>query len=68
MAEVSSQITLAGDASEAIVSYAERSGCDLIVNPRHGRGGIRALLFGRVAQDVVMQARCPVLTLPGQGR
>ncbi len=65
-----------GDAAEEIVRLAEEAGCDLIVMGTHGRTGLRRLLMGSVAEDVLRAAPCPVLTVkhpipgaePGPGR
>lgn len=51
------------DPATVIVEAAEREGVDLIVIATHGRGGLRRLLLGSVAEAVVRTAACPVLTL-----
>jgi nucleotide-binding universal stress UspA family protein len=45
----------------AILSSAERLGCDLIVMASHGRRGLQGLLLGSETQRVLAQAPCPVL-------
>jgi nucleotide-binding universal stress UspA family protein len=40
----------------------------LIVLPTHGRSGLKRLVLGSVAEQVVRRARCPVLVVRGQGR
>jgi nucleotide-binding universal stress UspA family protein len=59
---------LRGYPAEEIVDEAEREHCDLIVMGTHGRTGFRRLLMGSVAEAVVREATCPVLTykLPRQ--
>jgi nucleotide-binding universal stress UspA family protein len=54
---------LFGEPGRAIlkVSSAERHG--LIVMGTHGRSGLSRLAFGSVAEKVVRDARCPVLTV-----
>ncbi len=52
-----------GDAGEEITAFAERIGADLIVQPSHGRRGLRRMLLGSVAERVVRLATCPVLVL-----
>lgn len=52
-----------GHAAETILRLAKERGCDLIVMGTHGRTGVRRLLLGSVAEQVVRQAPCPVLTL-----
>lgn len=49
--------------AEAIVSYAEEHDIDLIVLGTHGRRGLRRLLIGSVAEEVLRRASCPVLTV-----
>jgi nucleotide-binding universal stress UspA family protein len=52
------------DVSESIVEHATREfQPDLIVMCTHGKSGIRELLFGSIAQQVVAQGRTPVLLI-----
>lgn len=46
-----------------ILEYAEEQGADLIVMGTHGRRGLRHLLLGSVAEEVVRLAECAVLTV-----
>lgn len=46
-----------------IVRVATEAGCDMIVLGTHGRTGVGRLLMGSVAEQVVRQASCPVLTV-----
>ncbi|MFQ5568151.1 MAG: universal stress protein [Rhodothermales bacterium] len=50
----------------AIVAHAERHGFDLIVLGTHGRRGLRHLLLGSVAEEVLRSAPCPVLVVREQ--
>jgi len=52
------------DAATGILRYATGHEIDLIVMGTHGRHGIRYLLMGSVAAEVVRSAPCPVLTVP----
>jgi nucleotide-binding universal stress UspA family protein len=52
-----------GSAPEAIVSMSQSGGFDMIVMGTHGRTGMRHVLMGSVAEAVVRQALCPVLTI-----
>ncbi len=54
-------------AAPAIMEYAEDEGVDLIVMGTHGRRGVRRLLLGSVAQEVVRRADRPVLTVRKDG-
>jgi universal stress protein A len=52
-----------GYPADLIVSVAESSQADLIVIATHGETGWRRFIFGSVAEKVVRQAGCPVLTV-----
>jgi nucleotide-binding universal stress UspA family protein len=52
-----------GEPVTTIVEFAQRVPCDLIVMGTHGRRGLRHLLMGSVAEQVVRKAPCPVLTM-----
>ena len=53
----------AGPPGEVTCWMAQEQHCDLIVMGTHGRGGLKHLLFGSVAEHVLRHARCPVLTV-----
>ncbi len=46
-----------------IVRYARENAIDLIVMGTHGRGAVKHILMGSVAERVVRTAPCPVLTV-----
>lgn len=48
----------------AIVEHAGERGADLIVMGTHGRRGLRHMLLGSVAEEVVRTSERPVLTVP----
>lgn len=50
-----------GDPAKTIVAFAEGHDADLIVLGTHGRTGLRRLLMGGVARNVLLHARCSVL-------
>jgi nucleotide-binding universal stress UspA family protein len=52
-----------GPAREVILQAAAETGADLVVMGTHGRSGIPRLLFGSVAQHVVVHSPIPVLTI-----
>lgn len=52
-----------GDAATEICSVARDVGADLIVLGTHGRTGFERLVMGSVAEHVVRQSACPVLTV-----
>jgi universal stress protein A len=51
-----------GDVAETILETARDQKVDLIVMGTHGRHGIAHLLLGSVAERVLRDAPCPVLT------
>jgi nucleotide-binding universal stress UspA family protein len=51
-----------------IVDYAKANAIDLIITGTHGRGGVKHLLMGSVAERVVRSAACPVLTVHAKER
>ena len=52
-----------GVAADEIVRYAKECRADLIVMGTHGRKGMVRALMGSVAETVVREAPCPVLTV-----
>lgn len=46
---------------EAIIAYAQRLECDLLVMASHGRRGVSALLLGSETQKVLTHSKVPVL-------
>lgn len=52
-----------GDARDGILAAAKSCAADLIILGSHGRRGIRRLVLGSVAEDIVRRAPCPVLVV-----
>ncbi len=52
-----------GDPATLILSVALEGHADVIVMGTHGRTGLRRLIMGSVAEEVVRHASCPVLTV-----
>jgi len=52
-----------GEAAPEILRIAQQERADLIVIASHGLTGWRRLVHGSVAEKVVRQATCPVLTI-----
>ena len=50
-----------GDIAMAIDAEAQRTQADLVVVGTHGRGGLRRLVMGSVAEGVVCRSKGPVL-------
>jgi len=53
----------AGDPAAVTVRLAEEIGADLIVMATHGHKGFVRIVLGSVAEQVLRDAKCPVLTL-----
>ena len=58
--------TSVGAPVDEIVKYAKERGIDLIVQGTHGRRGVKHMLLGSVAENIVRYAPCPVLTVRNQ--
>jgi len=61
-------VTTAVNIAEAVCDYARDNCIDLIVTGTHGRGAVKHLLMGSVAERVVRTAPCPVLTVHAHER
>lgn len=55
-----------GKPATEIVKAAKDWPADLIVIGSHGRGGVKRVLLGSVAETVMRQAACPVLVVRGK--
>ena len=55
-------------AASGIIDYAKKNAIDLIITGTHGRGAVKHLLMGSVAERVVRVAPCPVLTVHANER
>lgn len=58
-----------GDVPADLLKIIERETADLLVIATHGRTGWRRMVFGSVAEVVIRDATCPVLTIkmPDEG-
>ena len=59
---------IAGHPTIGVLGTARALAPDLIVLPTHGRSGLKRLVLGSVAEQVVRRAPCPVLVVRGPGR
>ena len=57
-------VHIGGNPYEFIIQEAKDKEIDLIVMGTHGRSGIKRVLLGSVAQNVIGHAPCPVLVVP----
>lgn len=55
-----------GEAAPVILATAEDVEAQVIVMATHGRTGLSHFFLGSVAERVVREACCPVLTIPGR--
>lgn len=56
----------AGDPATALLTIAERRGCDMIIIGARGLGAVRAALLGSVSQAVLHGSKIPVLIVKHQ--
>jgi nucleotide-binding universal stress UspA family protein len=59
--QVQTRVAVAHHAADAILAEAEAPACTLIALATHGRGGLKRLLLGSVADQLVRRALSPVL-------
>lgn len=55
-------IVVPGKPAEQILGIAREKDADLIIISTHGEGGFRRAIFGSVADVVIRNAECPVLS------
>lgn len=51
-----------------VLDYAQEHDVDLVVMGTHGRRGLRHMLLGSVAEEVIRRAHCSVMTVPPGAR
>lgn len=57
-----------GRAWQEVIAIAEEMKCDLLILATHGYTGLKHVLLGSVAEKIVRQAPCPVLTVRPEER
>ncbi len=62
VSDVQSKV-LSGDIGEEILDYAAEINCNLVIMGTHGYKGLERVLFGSVADKVVKNSCCPVMTI-----
>jgi nucleotide-binding universal stress UspA family protein len=65
---VQTRVVVARHAAEAILGEAESQANNLIALATHGRGGLKRLLLGSVADKIVRGAASPVLVCRPTGQ
>ena len=58
---------LIGNASEEIIKYANKNPFQLIVMASHGRAGINHMVFGSIAEKILLQTNTPIFIVIPQG-
>lgn len=58
---------LEGDVARAIVQHAQELHVDLIILSTHGRGGLRELVVGSIAQRVLQRGAAPIFLIHPSG-
>ena len=61
--EIDSTVVKGGPIAAGILSFATRSGADLLVVGTHGRRGLSKFALGSVAEELLRRSACPVLTI-----
>ncbi len=57
------QATEVGDPASVVGAYARKHQADLIVLPSHGYHGVKRLIMGSVAEQIIRHCECAVLVL-----
>ncbi len=52
-----------GDPASTVVAYARKQRADMIVIPSHGYHGIKRMILGSVAEQIIRHSDCAVLVL-----
>ncbi len=52
-----------GDIVDTIIGFVNDNDIDMIIIGTHGRKGLEKVMFGSVAEGVIKDAPCPVLTI-----
>lgn len=60
---VKAEVIVGSSAAESIIDYAKDNGIDLIVIGTKGMSGVQKFLLGSVANNVIVNAHCPVLAI-----
>ncbi len=62
LGDVETQIEV-GDIVDTIIENVNKNDIDMIIIGTHGRKGLEKVMFGSVAEGVIKDAPCPVLTI-----
>lgn len=61
--EINTEVIQGISTSATIVDYATSKNTDLIIINTHGRKGVKKFVLGSVAEKVIQESPCTVLTL-----
>jgi len=61
--KVESKLSVGGLPAPSIIQYAEENAVDLIVIASHGRTGLKKLMLGSVALEILHDSHVPVLLI-----
>ena len=61
---VATDVVAAENVARGIVEYSREHGADLIALSTHGRSGLRRVLLGSVAEEILRRSHVPVLLFP----
>jgi nucleotide-binding universal stress UspA family protein len=62
--EAAESVVVVGRPADAIVALAKERSADVLVIGTHGYGPVKHIVLGSVAERVLRQAACPVVTVP----
>ena len=62
--DVATDVVAAENVARGIVVYSREHGADLIALSTHGRSGLRRVLLGSVAEEILRRSHVPVLLFP----
>lgn len=62
--EVSTAVTASATVGTSICDFADKNGVDMIAISTHGYSGLKRMIMGSVAEDVIRHSKVPVLSYP----
>lgn len=62
--DVDTEVRVGPQPAQTIADFAKEIDAEAIAIATHGRGGIRRLVLGSVAESVLRRAKCPVFCYP----
>jgi len=62
--EVDTEVLASANVAAAIADFADSHGVDLIALSTHGYSGLRRLVMGSVAEEIIRRSHVPILAFP----